>query len=266
MKSSKLLAATFVALGGLTGCGSDGSSDGGPTTCGASTPIECRTPEGALVGCCTTAHPVCATDGKSCFDFGSGGSGASGGSGGTGASGAGGTGGSGGAAGSGGSGASGGTGAHAGTGGTGGSGGTGATCADTDEPNDDESTAKNLGAIDDCDGSGATITDVLDGANDVDWLTFYGNDTFGCVVDPFAATNAQVRLCLFADCPSAQVTCSSGTPATSPLGRPGCCVAEGGADSLSLNCNGVTDSSSLYVRVDQPKQDVCQTYSLTYHY
>jgi hypothetical protein len=260
MTRSVVAILALAAAGTLGACGSDGSADSGPPTCSGSKPIECRTPEGVLVGCCPEAHPVCSADGKSCTDFGLGGSGGSGNRGGSD------TGGVGGSSASGGSGATGGSsGGTGGTGATGATGGTGATCADTDEPANDEKSAMNLGAIDDCDGSGSSVDGVLDGKNDVDWFVFWGKDTLGCIVDPFASSGVKARVCVFADCASATVSCSSGTIAASPLGRPGCCVSEGGQISLSLGCNGIDDSASIYIRVDQAAQDVCQAYTVDYH-
>ena len=266
----------FLGLGAMLGaCGAQDDGASGVTSCGGNTPIECRSPEGKLQGCCAQAHPVCSLDGLSCGDFGSGGSsgsgaaGASGGSsgaaghaGGNGGSSAGGGGGTGGSGGSGGAGAAGGA---AGSAGTGGTGGTGATCNDPDEPNDSENAAKNLGAISDCDTDATSVAGVLDGKTDVDWFTYYGNDT-SCIVDPFASTSANVRLCLFADCPSAQVSCSAGSIAASPLGRPGCCVLGGGQLPLSLNCNGINDSAAMYLRIDQPAQNQCVAYTVDYHF
>jgi hypothetical protein len=249
-----------VAIATLAACGAEGST-GVTETCGSDRPNECRTPEGQFVGCCPTAHPVCSPDGKSCIDFASGGSGG-GDTGGTGATST--TGGAGGVGASGGTGGM--AGATGGAAGTAATGGTGASCDDPNEPDEDETTARYLGAIDDCNGSGATVTGVLDGKTDVDWLRFYGSDTFGCVVDPVGTSSIKARVCLFADCPSAQVSCSGSAPASSPAGRPGCCAPQGGQISLSLGCNGIDDSATIYIRVDTPTQNACLPYSLDYHY
>ena len=141
------------------------------------------------------------------------------------------------------------------------------SCVDVGfEPNENESGATNLGTINDCDGSGSTASGKLNGASDVDYYSFFGNDTAGCVVGPVASTTAKVRLCLFADCAGAKVSCSSGTPNTSPGGRPGCCVTAGGKVDMSLDCTGWTDSATIYMRVDQGAANVCTSYSVDYHY
>ncbi|MCK6536353.1 MAG: hypothetical protein L6Q84_25575, partial [Polyangiaceae bacterium] len=152
-----------------------------------------------------------------------------------------------------------------GGGGTGGTGGS--SCVDKGfEPNETESAATALGTINDCDGSGSTASGKLDGSSDVDYYSFFGTDQTGCVVGPVASTTAKVRLCLFADCASAKVSCSSGTPSTSPGGRPGCCVPAGGKVDLSLDCTGWTDDATIYVRVDQGAANACTAYSVDYHY
>jgi hypothetical protein len=75
-----------------------------------------------------------------------------------------------------------------------------------------------------------------------------------------------VRLCLFAECPGATVSCTSGTPNTSPGGRPGCCVPSGGTVNMTLDCTGWTDDATIYIRVDQGATNVCTAYSVAYHY
>ncbi len=266
----RALAGLALSLSAALGAACAGGDEvpSGPGSCSDPTPVECRSPEGKLLGCCPNAHPVCSLDGKSCGNFGSGGGGAGGSAGSAGAAGGGGTGalgGSGGISGSGGTAAVGGSGGTGGTGG--GTGGTGASCDDPDEPHDTESTSLYLGAIDDCDSSGSSVDGVLDGTGDVDWFTFWGNDVSGCVVDPFASTTANVRLCVYAECASAQVSCGAGSIAASPLGSlPGCCLSGGGQLPVSLGCNGLDDSAMVYIRVDQPAQNQCLSYNVAYHY
>ncbi|MCC6663473.1 MAG: hypothetical protein IT375_07000 [Polyangiaceae bacterium] len=267
-------------------------------SCSAEEPHECPSPEGVILGCCPDSHPICSADGTQCFEWGStggggspsGGGGAPSGGGGSPSGGGGSPSGGGGAPSGGGGSPSGGGGSPSGgggspsggggspsggTGGTGGGGtgggGTGGTggssCVDKGfEPNETESAATALGTINDCDGSGSTASGKLDGSSDVDYYSFFGTDQAGCVVGPVASTTAKVRLCLFADCASAKVSCSSGTPSTSPGGRPGCCVPAGGKVDLSLDCTGWTDDATIYVRVDQGAANACTAYSVDYHY
>jgi len=153
-------------------------------------------------------------------------------------------------------------GATVGAGGAGGS----VMCSDLDEPNDSELTALSLGAINDCDGNGATLLGALDGPGDADWYKYAGSDDFGCVVDPTRTLNAtgSLRLCKFADCDGASVTCNDGSQsANSPEGNPGCCHTQG--FSMDVNCSGVSDDADIHLRLDQAGS-ACVEYSLQYHY
>jgi len=134
------------------------------------------------------------------------------------------------------------------------------------EPNDLETNAKHLGTVGDCDfGSSDTLSDKLDGNQDVDFFTFFGTDGT-CVVDPTVSTAAPVRLCLFADCPNLVLTCSQGTAATSPNGRQGCCVDSGGTVKPSIDCKGISDDATMYIRVDKGSLNQCIAYDVDYHY
>jgi hypothetical protein len=134
------------------------------------------------------------------------------------------------------------------------------------EPNDTETTAKHLGTITDCDfGSVDTVSDKLDGSQDVDFFTVFGSDST-CIVDPTISTTAAVRLCVYADCANLALTCTTGAAATSPGGRQGCCVSSGGSVKLSLDCKGIADDATLYIRVDQGAANQCTSYSVDYHY
>jgi hypothetical protein len=148
-----------------------------------------------------------------------------------------------------------------------GSGGEACADADTAEQNETESTAFDLGGIDDCDGSGSEHQGTL-AAGDVDWFKYQGDDTFGCVVDPTREVTSMgsFRFCKFAQCERGNpgVTCPSGTtPESSPDGRPGCCGSDG--FDLALDCSGSDDNASIYMRLDQP-QPACSTYTLEWHY
>ena len=270
----------------LAACSAE-SSGGGGGTCTQTEPVECRTPDGDLVGCCPAAHPVCSPDGLKCLDFASGGAQNGGGSGGGGATGGNPNGGSGALGGDGGTpsggttstggGGFGATGGSGGFGATGASGGTGATggggtggapsCIDSGfEPNETEFDAYQLAAVTDCDGTGSSVSGKLDGQSDIDYYSFFGNDVGGCFVDPGIKTGAKVRLCVFVDCPGIAVSCSQGTPATSPDGNPGCCVPSGGSVAPTVDCNGFTEGATMYLRIDQGPSNQCTSYVVDYHY
>ena len=57
-----------------------------------------------------------------------------------------------------------------------------------------------------------------------------------------------------------------GAGGATPNGNPGCCVPAGGTVELNLNCNGITDSATNYVRVDDGASNQCTAYQIDYHY
>lgn len=151
----------------------------------------------------------------------------------------------------------------------------GDTCLDNGaEPNDDEQQAWNLGNISDDDGDQDSISGVSDGAFDPDWYKFHGTDTSFKVVDPTRSltASAPLRLCKFFNCDNgeqASFTCPSGTAAAnSPDGRPGCC-SMGGFAIDDFSCGGSSfnsDNATVFIRIDNPQNNPCPTYTLTYHY
>jgi hypothetical protein len=145
--------------------------------------------------------------------------------------------------------------------------GSGGSCPDTsDEPNNSEQTATDLGSFDDCDEIGTTIKGVLPG-NDVDWYTYDGTDKFGCIVEPTRSviSSAQVRICKFFDCKGISLTCPVNTSVdTSPDGHPGCCSVNG--FTVAPDCDGFSDDATVYLRIDKPPSFPCVTYDLSLHY
>lgn len=138
------------------------------------------------------------------------------------------------------------------------------------EPHDNQETAQNLGQIDDNDASGGTVCGTLRGANDIDWFTFNGKDALGNYVDPFRSLVTQsgegARLCVYLACSNQPTTldCKGSSPATAPLGQPGCC--DGGTVAPSLNCDGLDDGAKVWIRVDNPQKLACVPYQLDYHF
>jgi hypothetical protein len=142
---------------------------------------------------------------------------------------------------------------------------------DLQEPNDTEILATQLGTIDDCDSSGSTTQGVSSGTGDIDWMVFHGVDTFGCSVDPTVQIDAAgLRMCAFALCNDGTTTiqsCGIGTPAVSPAGTHGCCTTSLQTLTLQIACSaGTDDSAAIFIRVDQPNQNQCVSYDVSYHY
>ena len=147
----------------------------------------------------------------------------------------------------------------------------GACPADPNESNATEATATNLGGIEDCNKDGSMLSGILDGEDDVDWFRYSGDDVAFCTVDPARtlAVDGPVRFCKFAECESGvggtEVSCPVGvTESVSPDGRPGCCSDDGFAFE-DLNCPGLDDDATIYLRFDEAVSD-CGAYTLSYHY
>ncbi len=142
---------------------------------------------------------------------------------------------------------------------------------DVFEDNDQESTAIDLGEIDDGDRS-VIVSGSLHHPGDVDWYVYHGDDDFGSMVDPARELVASggLRLCKFVECDvglaDTELECPVGTDyALSTMARPGCCD-DTDFELADLNCTGTTeDSANVYIRVDQPSRE-CISYSISYHY
>jgi hypothetical protein len=142
-------------------------------------------------------------------------------------------------------------------------------CPGDIEPDDnDEETAKSFGDITDNDDDAFTISGILGGAEDTDWYTYHGKDTFGYIVEPKVNLLAGgLRLCQFLVCDAggaaqSEVTCPAGTKfAISPNLRPGCCAATT-FQVTEFNCTGQDESATIWIRVDQPLVDACTDYEI----
>lgn len=138
------------------------------------------------------------------------------------------------------------------------------------EPNDGQVIATPLPQIDDCDGSGQSVTGVSSGMGDVDWVRFRGQDTSWCAVDPTVKIDVSgVRLCAFVMCTDGATTvqgCTNGTAALSPAQTKGCCATGTSAMTIPMNCTGTSDDADVFIRVDQPTSNVCVSYKVDYHF
>jgi hypothetical protein len=147
---------------------------------------------------------------------------------------------------------------------------------DPAEPNEVEQDADLVQAdpIGDCDGDGHVLGGIIDGAQDVDWFVYQGNDGI-CVVNPSGELSADLpgaRLCVFIECLQGDTEfgpCpATASEDTSPDGLPGCCSTSS-LDLDGFNCTGTTSEDLwVYMRVDQPggPSGVCNSYTVTYHY
>jgi hypothetical protein len=143
-------------------------------------------------------------------------------------------------------------------------------CIDKDDPGGSETLAKKLPDIDDCDSSATNVKGVMNGAVDVDYYSVHAADTFFCVVGPHVSSTAKgLEVCVFVKCDNSGATtisgCGGGVAKTSEIGDPGCCFATPGSTDISLNCSGINDSATLFMRVSQNGGDLCEPYELDYH-
>lgn len=138
------------------------------------------------------------------------------------------------------------------------------------EDNDTQLTAHDLGNITDNDSTGDSICPVLDGADDVDWYRYFGDDVFPNVVDPtrVVASDFNARLCVYFDCAgnnSTSVSCNADEVAdVAPGGQKGCCGM--GNVAPKLNCSGLDDAADVWIKVENVDMLACVPYRLDYHF
>lgn len=137
------------------------------------------------------------------------------------------------------------------------------------EANETQLASHKLGTINDADASGKFVCAVLDGAADVDWYTFNGNDAFLNFVDPTreVITDQEHEICVYITCDNGapQIGCGGDeTEDVAPMGQPGCCGT--GNVSPSLNCAGTDDSATIWIKVENVGGLDCVPYQLKYHF
>lgn len=147
----------------------------------------------------------------------------------------------------------------------------GRSCHELDpEPNDSRATAVPRETLTDCDDAGSSATGTLGSDDDVDVWEFRASDTFGCTVNPTAASTAVARVCLLAECDGISLSCPHGF-AASDSGREGCCQLTPGTVSLQLDCAGTSDDATVWLSVAHdwsvPVSDRdCLDYSVDLHF
>lgn len=131
------------------------------------------------------------------------------------------------------------------------------------EPNNTEATARALGTIDDCDGSGKSTSGVISSSSDVDVYAFNGTDTFGCSVNPTVTATGSVTLCMKLACKSGTTELKSCTKGVK-MGTE-CCGTSVEAD---VNCTGTTSDDTKVTITVRPNASAsaCAAYTLAYHY
>jgi len=137
------------------------------------------------------------------------------------------------------------------------------------EANETQLTANGLGEISDADASGSFVCAVLDGADDVDWYTYKGDDAFLNFVDPTreVISKQNHRICVYLTCDNGQPQVGCGgdeTKDTAPMGQTGCCGV--GNVSPSLNCQGTDDSATIWIKIENVDGLACVPYELKYHF
>lgn len=141
--------------------------------------------------------------------------------------------------------------------------------SDVGEPNT-EAEASFVGSIADCDVSTLQVSGVLGSELDTDYYYLEGTDEPLCDVSPTVTLEetSSFRTCLFLSCVegSTELTCPSGAvAATSESGHPGCCTTSEGLTLENVNCTGLSDDATVWLRLDQAQQS-CVTYSASITY
>lgn len=147
-------------------------------------------------------------------------------------------------------------------------------CVEPDEPNQDEASAWDQGAIA-CNAAAVDVPAIAHDATTPDWFRFFGDfvDDMTCA-NMDGAPRAELvdapglEVCIFCGCPAnvTEVTCLDGaTPANSPVGGlPGCCATDVVAAALNCSMNG-DESSDVFVSVATAGA-ACQEYTLRLSY
>lgn len=139
---------------------------------------------------------------------------------------------------------------------------------DTD-PHGDEGTATGLPDLDCDQGMDLGPFGTIEGP-EVDWYTYFGNDSFGCPEQPGALVVAgdPLEVCVFLECQNGgdvdPLNCGGGSmDAMSPDGRPGCCGIDG-AFVEGYDCTGFGGKDvDVYISVGSDEM-VCTDYELSY--
>ncbi len=141
------------------------------------------------------------------------------------------------------------------------------------EPNDVEGDAPLLDELDDFGPNFEEVDGRLPGDDDVDWFSYHCDDNLLGQMEMIYSMDSPtaVRVCQYIDCDigdAPTVECPEDSEAdVSPEGLPGCCSLEPELTVADFECtpDDNDDSGTIFIRVDEPVDDVCVSYDLSYH-
>ncbi len=141
---------------------------------------------------------------------------------------------------------------------------------DSYEPNDDASSAKFLGSVDDSGGHINADSLNLSPQGDVDWYTFHDDDTSWGLIYPyveFRSNPGGYSMCLYYDCDNnggiSSLGCDGGSRVgDGPPNAPEGCCGQVNKIELDPDCSSGTDSGTIYVKIYAPTNNSCASYSL----
>ncbi len=103
---------------------------------------------------------------------------------------------------------------------------------------------------------------------DTDFFTYNGIDDL-CEAAPSVSTQSSgVKACVFAKCKngaSAFKSCAKGLTESEGALK-GCCTSKPGEAKMNIDCPGLNDSATVYMRVTGTNANACTAYDLTYDF
>jgi len=131
------------------------------------------------------------------------------------------------------------------------------------EPNDEESTAIDLGEV--ACGEPVAAAQGSIGTDEIDWWTYRGLADGECDESMVIVTaDADLEVCAYFECDMGgeNVNCVGSRSATSPDGREGCC-GDGYVTSANA-CVGMSSNGVVLIGVSGPVEPMCVEYELAY--
>ncbi|MEZ4222271.1 MAG: hypothetical protein R3B13_15145 [Polyangiaceae bacterium] len=148
------------------------------------------------------------------------------------------------------------------------------TCTDTGpEPNETFAQAKpacgsGVCNTSDCNAlAGGSVTGLVK-SGDVDYYTYAGIDDICTAAPTLSTTTSGIKTCVFARCKDnsdAYVGCTQGLSEVDGS-LTGCCRSTPGTVEMNMDCPGVNDSASVFIRVTGTNPAACTSYDVTYDF